>query len=327
MRAYLDGEVFSDFINRQPKQIPFGTKEDQDCWNSFWQFCKEEADLYLCNPEKINMQHQVLLNHLTSGRGETKFITKQGYDFEYKQQVNKDIPDAAFFLSEKNEQKRKRFEEYNGRLLAFQDNYYDKWKKFSLDDVETICPVRKESEQCLFYGWEQLQDYLIPFSDVVLIDNYILSDPSLIPSNIEKILIELDAATPVSYPLTIITFEGKSRLEDRKKMYEQILACKKKHQLHFDLQLVFTTRRMKEHDRNVITNYLRIKSGDSFNYFDSKGNIVTKGTEIEFQSLAEWRVRNAVEAILCGVKGAIEMLCDQFYETHVFGENKNRLLK
>ncbi len=326
MRVYLDGEIFSDFITRQPKQIPFGTKEENDCWNGFWQFCKEEADLHLCNPEMINAQHQVLLNYLTSGRGETKFIAKQGYDFEYKQQVNKDIPDATFFLSEKNEQIQKRFVERNGRLISFQDNYYDKWKQFRLLDLETLCPVRKNSDQCLFYGWEQLQDYLVPFSDIVIVDNYLFSDPSLIPSNLEKILIQLDTATPVSYNLTIVSFDGITHVKEREKIYDLIQSIKKEKHLKFNLQLVFTTRKMKEHDRNIITNYLRIKSGDSFNYFDSKGNIITKGTEIEFQSMASWPVRNAADAILNDLKQTLKVVYENFGETHVFGENKNGLL-
>lgn len=39
-----------------------------------------------------------------------------------------------------------------------------------------------------------------------------------------------------------------------------------------------------EHDRTIWTNYFRIYTGDSINHFNSKGEKITKGREIQLSS-------------------------------------------
>ncbi|SFE50902.1 hypothetical protein [Thermophagus xiamenensis] len=39
-----------------------------------------------------------------------------------------------------------------------------------------------------------------------------------------------------------------------------------------------------EHDRTIWTNYFRIYTGDSINHFNSKGEKITKGHEIQLSS-------------------------------------------
>ena len=44
------------------------------------------------------------------------------------------------------------------------------------------------------------------------------------------------------------------------------------------------TRKLKEHDRGIFTNFLRLKSGDSFNFLNSQGEVITN-TEIDIYPL------------------------------------------
>lgn len=65
-----------------------------------------------------------------------------------------------------------------------------------------------------------------------------------------------------------------------------------------------------EHDRFLISNYLRIKSGDSLIYFDSIGNIKTMSSTVDFYSHGDRDYRMRTESLLQKIKGIIKDTLD-----------------
>ncbi len=177
-----------------------------------------------------------------------------------------------------------------------------------------------------FSSWARLGEYLTPFTDVVIVDGYIFSDSSLVPSNLEQIIVELDKATPVKFNLTILSFAGEGiKKIDGQTEYDNLQALKQRLNLKCDIELIFTPREMKEHDRHIITNYIRIKSGDSFNYFNSKGEVITKGTEISMGSMVNEVEREVGMVTLREVARKVDEIKDK-HPDRFFGGCKNQLL-
>lgn len=166
------------------------------------------------------------------------------------------------------------------------------------------------------------------FTDVVIVDNYIFSSDELILSNFEKILIELSKATPVRFNLTIYTFEGFDKYKiDGRSLIRQINSIVEENKINCNIQLIIADNRVKEHDRGIFTNYLRIKSGDSFNYFDLHGEVITKGTDIDFVSLTEPNARHAAKNVLEKLNQNIKQLKSvNRLIPNIYGECDNLLL-
>ena len=84
--------------------------------------------------------------------------------------------------------------------------------------------------------------------------------------------------------------------------------------------------RVKEHDRGIFMNYLWIKSGDSFNYFNQRNDIVTHGTDIQFLSMVSPDNFNSSKAVLENLSAIVNKTKESSSPGHTFGILKNRLL-
>lgn len=67
-----------------------------------------------------------------------------------------------------------------------------------------------------------------------------------------------------------------------------------------------------EHDRFLISNYLRIKSGDSFVYFLSNGEIKTDSKTVDFYSLAYRQYRDGNKLIIDKINNIINETLEKF---------------
>lgn len=166
---------------------------------------------------------------------------------------------------------------------------------------------------------------MLPFTDVIISDSFILSDVSLIQSNLFSIWEKLDSLTPIKYNILIVTHEGNPKM-DIKKEFDKINEFRIKKNLKGNLSLVFTSFVDKEHDRNIFMNYIRVKSGDSFNYFNSKQNIITKGTEIDIYPCADPQKEKATMGILKRVTDIIKNSSEEKRLSSYGGKIFNRLL-
>ena len=271
LRTTVDFQILKKFFESQPQPIPECNEYLNDRWNSFWSFLKNGSDVCIVNyRDEIE---STFLTALTSGRGDSKIEI----DEDFKKPHNCKFPKSTevretFFLCEELEADRKKYESNNGNLIAFLDNYLRTYEKLAFLKRPQIYSIRKNVE-VPFKGWKDFRNFLIPFTDVVLIDNYLFSDPSLIHSNFVKLLLEIDASTPVKYNLLIITSQDKYGRIDITGISILLEQIKIDYKLKFNSSIILSKYHSIEHDRNIFFNYMRIKSGDSFNYFSSNGDI------------------------------------------------------
>jgi hypothetical protein len=322
LHTILDYEIFEGFTLNQPKPVPIGTDEENKEWTSFWEYLRKGTDLSIVNYKN---EENIFLNSLTTGRRGTKISTSVSFKKPYKQVLPKDTsPWSTYFIIENDEIIKQNYRKKNGLLFGFQADYKQIWNQLSLINLPKVLSVRECSE-LQFNSWNQIEPYMTPFSDIVIMDNYIL-DENLWESNLISILKVLKKATPIKFNLLIITFEGdkfKLDINISNKLKELLIDNK----IICNLGIVLFTREFKEHDRGIFTNYLRIKSGDSFNYFDSKGNIITKGTDIDFYSMVENDKYIVTKNLLESVSKKISEIEGHDRSKFVYGDLNCNLIK
>lgn len=140
-----------------------------------------------------------------------------------------------------------------------------------------------------FEKWEDLVDYSLPITDIIIIDPYVCSDPSLLGYNLLPFLSCLSNKVKTRLNLIIYTNKETSLpYEDLSTVIRKTINNNTGANPNFTL-IKYTDKRgipsKAEHDRTVFLNYVRIYSGDTINYFNNDGKI-TKGREIHYSSLA-----------------------------------------
>lgn len=327
MHTVIESKILSSFFKSQPERIPVGTEYENMRWLSFWQFLKSQTDLLIHISDKMDVVDSVLITQLTTGRGETKISIEDTQFKCYKQDLKTSNPQSIFILDEVNESIRKKYRQRNGYLICFNDDYLNIWERLSLLNIQKEYPISKNPalKAKSFSSWEILNKYLLPFTDVIIVDSYIFSDNSLIPSNIEKILYQIDRSTPVKYNLSIVTYDGGKNKINGQIVFKKLLEIKDRLKLKCSIELILMNSIKKEHDRGIFFNYLAIHSGDSFNYFSSKGEVITKGRRISFGTMSDPNERNIAKIILHEIGEKVQNL-KRLDSNNIFGECQNRLL-
>lgn len=169
------------------------------------------------------------------------------------------------------------FEVFNQVFLYLDDYKFE--KKFKIGSAE-------------FNKWKDLENYSSAVSDILFIDAYILSEPGAIDDNfipflktlVSKSRCKLNLVVYVNNDLVNISYDDIS-LKVRQAV-ELVTGIKP----NFTLIKVRDQRGVNsyaEHDRTIFTNYIRVYSGDTFNYFKADGSKRTKGREIHYSSFGD----------------------------------------
>ncbi|RLD84398.1 MAG: hypothetical protein DRJ10_01280 [Bacteroidetes bacterium] len=323
LNTVLDYELFEDFFQNQPKPIPLGTEEENKHWYSLWDFLKSKSDVTITNYKN---QKNLFLTSLTTGRKGTRCNLSSHFR---KPQENKFLvtnPYSVYFLNEPSMVSKNNYKDKNGLLLGFKEDYFEKWLELGVVNKDKIIPVRK-NKNCKFKSWSDLDEYILPFTDMVFVDNYIF-DFRVIEDNLIEIIKRFDNRNPVPFNLLFFSFIGNEGYElDIDLLEEKLIVLFLNNNIKCNLSIVLAPFWLKEHDRNIFTNYLRINSQDSFNYFKNDGTVRTKGTEIKFDSMAEPVNFNAAKVVLSSIKSKIKSI--KGYPNngkYLKGDLKNRLL-
>ena len=147
--------------------------------------------------------------------------------------------------------------------------------------------------------WKDLQNYLSPCSDIILIDKFIFSSEEINKYNIDTLLKTLcfkakDAIINIvifTLPYIVEKINDKTvKTKLNRNDYINYIDSIKKSvegitRVEPNVTIIISSN-LGEHDRQIFTNYKYIESGDSFNYFDSTWAVITKGRHIELFSLA-----------------------------------------
>lgn len=139
-------------------------------------------------------------------------------------------------------------------------------------------------------SWAKLMDYQSPCSDIIICDQYIIKNESLLDFNLYKLLLQLCySSTQSKMNIVIFTLKETNGCQCvdcsiLKNKIQQIL--EEKTGLKPNVAIITgSSQKLGEHDRTIFTNYKLYNSGDSFNYFDSKGSKITDGRFFHVHSL------------------------------------------
>lgn len=146
-------------------------------------------------------------------------------------------------------------------------------------------------------SWKVLEDYISPCTDIVIVDQYVCSDESLLESNLYVLLESLCSYAHIS-KINIVIFTLKETynrttnhicMPDWKKILDKISdKIEAKTEVAPNITIIAASKdNLQEHDRTIFTNYKSFFSGDTINYFDSVGNKITKGRTFYVNSLVE----------------------------------------
>lgn len=176
-----------------------------------------------------------------------------------------------------------------------------------------------------FKNWEDLMPYSLPLTDIIIVDSYITSDEHQLEFNIGKFLECLCKNTKIKINVIIYTDRNESIEYD--KISKVIRASIKRVTgigPNFTLITFLKKSDIGEHDRTIFSNYKRIGSGDTFNYFNSTGAVQTRGREIHYSSLANTENYLLAKDLLTDLQKGINFLNKNGHEIH--GDKKSRFL-
>ena len=137
-------------------------------------------------------------------------------------------------------------------------------------------------------GWEDLQPYITPLTDVIIVDQYCFSDDTLYERNIQSLLAVLCSRSKMATNIIIFTRPCFRGFTPRWNAIKETIKKNVKAITNTPPKVTFVlSSNMHEHDRTIFTNYKYFVSGDSLNYFNSKGNVISRGRYFEMHSLAK----------------------------------------
>lgn len=199
---------------------------------------------------------------------------------------------------------------------------------YSLIMKDTDYSFMKQIPICDLKNWKDIEKYLSPCTDIIIHDKYIFSSEDVNQPNIYSLLETLCSKVKdaiiniVVFTLPFILIETKDQTIREKPNWEDIRKNIKKVVSKVtgkepNVTLVLSSK--LDHDRQIFTNYKYIKSGDTFNYFDSSWNVITTGSQIELFSLANKELYNNGFAFVAKENEVFNKVCEKV-PTNVIGE-------
>lgn len=286
--------------------------------NDLYDFFLKKTDICIDSTEKmLSETNNQMIKHLLkmSLTGGPKFILLP-YQFKNIDEDEKSLlvsnPSPFYFLTHHNLYNIEKF----GIQISDLNNYLTEIGKISSEVLTLRVHPKQELNQ--FKSWEDITLFAPQRNSLVIADNYFLDNEQLYPYNIYKLLESFlpENLSFQDFNLTIIT---RQELLNPGRKYELInkylISLNKPYETKFG---IFLTATNKPHDRYLVSNYLRINVGHSFEIFNDKGN-PKKETEITYIPINSG---NSTMAHLLLLKTLAEYTKD----AQCFGSRENRLL-
>jgi hypothetical protein len=333
LNTVIDFEVFNDFCNRQPQKY-IGDDFDKQ-WASLLEYLKSGSNVTITNYQN---QYSLLLTQLTTGREGTQLRTETKFNKppEYKFQGIQDMH-TVFFINEPDVIKKEMYLKQNGLFFAFKDNYFEKWRELSYFGKKDELNIRKD-----FKSWDILGDYTLPFTDVLIYDDYIFSKKDRIAPFLPNLVDVIDKKTPVPFNLLVVTHKvdeiwgnwADKRTNTPTKIFiDKIFNDANKYlserKLKAKLGIIILDRPHKKKERRIFFNYFKVKTGDSFyNFFDENGKVTTKASSIDFKKYVNQDYHNNAIFELKEIKHSIQPILKnkRLRMQFSYGNLKNNLL-
>lgn len=154
-----------------------------------------------------------------------------------------------------------------------------------------------------FHSWSQLtnDNQMLPTTDIVISDRYLFKNEyELVEYNLSRLLSALANNVKNKINVVVYTLYNGIKAFDEKKA-EKIINKALETTTGMKPQITFVTSNdntLIPHDRFVITNYRLLRSGDSFIYFNTKGERITNGGALDVDSLANHETYIYVESLI-----------------------------
>jgi hypothetical protein len=157
-----------------------------------------------------------------------------------------------------------------------------------------------------FNSWSDLKPYATPLTDILVIDPYTFKNSESERDTIDVNLIQwlgflceksrVKVNVVIVYNPAHVDYDlDETRLKIIKSL--DIILGKK--------PCVTFVGTVKEHDRTIITNYIRI-TGNTFNYWNSQGKKITKGKEIQIKSLGRREYFENAQAAVADIQEILD---------------------
>jgi len=193
--------------------------------------------------------------------------------------------------------------------------------------------IQKVISEKEFSSWEKLQSYKSPFSTILFIDRYMFKGPEvggnlgLFENNIGQILKVFYEEHNSLTRLIFVYQINKHQVEigqrdydagpDIEKLVKQIKKTIKNVSKNCPAPEIIFVGMPKghikaDHDRNIISNYIRIKTGGGVMIFDTKGNNVSGSNDFDIYSLSRTNYSNACKELKDKISALIIETVDQF---------------
>lgn len=152
--------------------------------------------------------------------------------------------------------------------------------------IENNLQPTKKYDIRKMHDWNVLEINASPCTDIIIVDQYFFSQSDVyFDYNAFKIIETLSKIN--SHHVNVVIFTT------AKDNPFKTIGDKLKNRIGEKLSLTFVTidGKTKEHDRTIITNYKIFESGDSFTYFNDKGENISRGKWLHVNSHGDREIR------------------------------------
>ena len=180
--------------------------------------------------------------------------------------------------------------------------------------------------------WDDLKDYSSPCTDIIIADPFVFSSPDLYDTNIYSILRELCIKTDGRINIVFFTLreDPQSHMApDWDKIYEGIRSkcVKSKKTPKPNVTFVNASKKvLDEHDRTIFTNYKLYASGDSYNYFDTSSNRITKGRYLYINSGASKRNEQSAKKFIDDMQNIVNEIKKKANPSLIIKDKKSNVI-
>lgn len=307
MRLYIDKENLASFIEN-------GSSVDGDAFYDCKRMMRRHMDVYYNFPKSEVLSEGSMLKawfvaNGTSGCGKNEnicaFVSDKYPSRPIKSNFLKDSSideSTAVYLVDEDVST---LQKSHTVLMGGVGEELSTLSKLMFNDEFTFHRLHNIQDKANFSGWQQLdsQGDVLPTTDILILDRYLFGGASDISevdleNNLYAILklYAQKAITKVNIVFLCDGIRNPAVWSARKSKIEKIFKRENKN-CAVRITFIFYSKSYKRgvdgdkklypHDRIIITNYRMFRSGDSFCYYDSKGNIITNGLHLDIDSLAD----------------------------------------
>lgn len=194
-----------------------------------------------------------------------------------------------------------------------------------------------------FLSWDQLtkDEQLLPCTDIIISDRYLFNNQQdVVEYNLNKMLTVLANNVRNRINVVVYTYYDKEYKKENIKIKGGLVGFGEKNASKIINDTLLTVTGIKPnvtfvcsndkkkipHDRFVITNYKLLRSGDSFNYFKSNGELMTNGGALDVDSLANHDIYVFVESLLEKLQTTYNDI-KRLNDSMIMGDRKSKFIE